>query len=325
MFSFRILIIACVGLLSFFTRPVFAEQITLTAVADTSLWQRETNHNLGGAPFLPVGSVGSDGNFRRTRMLVKFDLQGAIPDGSTIDSASVYFRVVRAPDPNKLSRNSNFRGYRVLKDWGEGNKIYSDPQTPMTSTLEATAGEATWDHRFYGDETRTWAEPGGDFTDNDYAEAYDFQFFTSISANQDEVAGLNPDGVDTINAWLANPDSNLGWVIATERETFGGTARHLASRENEIPGYRPQLTIAYTVPGPSPPEISISRIDEMVTVDYSAEVGVVYRPQYKSTVNGSVWTNLPDQGPLNADGQLQFTDDVSGVDERYYQVIIPSP
>ena len=59
-----------------------AAEVTLTAVADTSLWQRQTNHNLGGTPFLPAGNVGSDGNFRRTHMLLKFSLEGAIPDGA---------------------------------------------------------------------------------------------------------------------------------------------------------------------------------------------------------------------------------------------------
>jgi len=303
-----------------------ADQIVLTAVADTSLWQRETNHNLGGAPFLPAGTVGSDGNFRRTRILLKFDLAGSLPPGAIVESASVYLRVVRAPDPEKLSRNSTFTGRRILKDWGEGDKIYTDPQTPMTSTLPATAGEATWDDRFYGDPAATWAVPGGDFTDNDFAEASDFDFFTSPFADVDETAGLNAEGLGTLRAWIADPASNFGWVVKSELETAGGTARHFAASEYSILEHRPQLIITYSVLGPTAPVIeSIARTGDSVTVDYSVEAGVVYLPQFKSTVDGALWTDLPLQGPLGAASTLHVTNDVTGINERYYRVVIPGP
>src|SRR5262245_27814116 len=90
-----------------------AAQVRLTAVADTSLWQRQTNHNLGGSDLLPAGTIGADGPFRRSRMLVKFDL-ASLPPSAVIESASVYFRVVRSPDPEKGSSNSRFTGRRAF-------------------------------------------------------------------------------------------------------------------------------------------------------------------------------------------------------------------
>jgi len=297
-----------------------AAEVTLTAVADTSLWQRETNHNLGGAPFLPAGTVGSDGNFRKTHLLLRFDLVSALPHGAVVESASIYLRVVRAPDPAKLSRNSRFVGRRILKDWGEGDKDYTDPQTPMTSTLPATAGEATWAHRFHGDDATVWGVPGGDFTDNDFAEAGDFEFFTSQLPDQDEIAQLNAEGVRTLNDWLSDPESNYGWVIRSEI-TSGGTARHFASREFSEPQYCPQLIIVYSLPGPR--ILSVARDGGTVTVDYTALAGTVYRPQWKALLDVAGWLDLPDQGPLAEDGVLQFNDDVTGADERYYRVIIP--
>lgn len=310
---------ACIMVLVL-SMTLVAEQITLTAVADTSLWQRETNHNLGGTPFLPAGNVGSDGNFSKTRMLVKFDLVGALPEGAIVQSASVYLRVVRAPDPAKLSRNSTFMGRRVLKNWGEGNKIYTDPQTPMTSTLQATAGEATWDHRFAGDPSGTWAMPGGDFTDNDFAEAEDFDFFSSQTADRDVESPLNAEGLTTIKDWLTDSSSNFGWVIKSEL-TSGGTARQFASREYSIPEHRPQLSIVYATA--SPEILSIGKQEDSVTIDYTAEKSVVYRPQYKDSLTTPEWEDFPDQIPLGADGVQQIFDDVTGVDERYYRVIIP--
>lgn len=301
-----------------------AEEVVLTAVADTSLWQRQTNHNLGGTPFLPGGTVGSDGNFSRTRLLLKFDLQGAVPPNAVITAASIKLRVVRAPE--KVIRNSTFAGRRILKDWGEGNKTFLDFQTPMTSTQVATAGEATWDLRFAGDPSSAWAERGGDFTDNDFAEAVDFSFFTSSAADVDVVAGLNGEGLNNIRSWLASPASNYGWVIKTELETGEGTARQIASREYFDPQHRPQLTITYTVPGPVAPEITgYSLSGNLLTIDYTAQAGVVYRPQFKNSLSDSGWTDLADQGPLGIDGVLQFSNDLTGVPTRYFQVASPNP
>lgn len=316
------LAVAMLGLLTFLGGSVQGAQVTLTSVADTSLWQRATNHNLGGSDLLPAGTIGADGPFRRSRLLVRFDLS-AVPANAEIESASVYFRVVRAPDPEKGSNNSPFTGRRVFKAWGEGNKSYTDPQTPMTSTQLATAGEATWTHRFYGDDATIWTPAGGDFEDDDFAETASFEFFMLAGPDRDYVAALNTSGLQDLRDWLGDPESNFGWLLRTESETTGSTARQIASREYGTPAHRPQLTIVYSLPEPTPPQIqSIVRSGSQVTVRFSAQAGVVYLPQHRLLVNAGNWEPLDPAGPLGSDGTLEFTDDVSGVTERYYRVVV---
>jgi len=306
------------------THVVEAAQITIPATADTSLWQREATNNLGGADFLPAGTIGADGPFRRSRILVKFAITGALPNNAVIGSASIYLRVVRSPDPEKGSNNSPFAGRRVLKDWGEGNKAYTDPQTPMTSTQLATAGEATWTHRFYGDDAKNWSVLGGDFTDNDFAEAPSFEFFMLAGPDRDYAAPLNSAGLQDLRDWLADPDSNFGWVLKSEQENLPSTARQIASREYAVAEHRPQLTINYTVPQPNPPQIqSITRQGAAVTIRFTAQANVVYRPQHRLLVQTGEWMDLPMLGPLTSDGTLEFSDDLTGVDGRYYRVIVP--
>lgn len=315
--------IALLGALIGFVGWAEAAQVTLTAVADTSLWQRQTNHNLGGSDILPAGTIGADGPFRKSRMLVKFDL-GAVPGGAVIESASVYFRVVRAPDPEKGSNNSRFTGRRALKPWGEGNKSYTDPQTPMTSTQQATAGEATWTHGFHGDDSTVWTPAGGDFEDDDFAEAAGFEFFMLAGADRDYVAALNPTGLQDLRDWIADSASNFGWLLKSESEHLGSTGRQIASREFATGTFRPQLTIVYSTSTPEPPVIqSIVRNAAQVTVRFTAQAGVVYLPQHRLLVHTGDWTNLASLGPVSSDGTLEFTDDLTGVDERFYRISVP--
>ncbi len=314
----------CLALgLLYFLPSANAAQVTLEAVADTSLWERERTNNLGQADILPAGTIGADGPFKKSRMLVKFNMEG-LPQNAVIESATVYFRVVRAPDPEKGSNNSPFAGRRTLKDWGEGNKTYVDPQTPMTSTQEATAGEATWVHRFFGDDSKNWTVPGGDFTDDDFAEAASFEFFMLAGPDRDYLAPLNATGLQDLRDWLADADSNFGWVLKSEQENFPSTARQIASREYAVPAHRPQLTINYLVAQPAQPQIlSITRSGNGVTIRYTAQANVIYRPQHRLLVNAGQWFDLPDQGPLANAGTLEFNDDLTGVDERYYRIVVP--
>lgn len=316
----RHLLFPILGLLSLTTSP--AAQIVLVPSADTSLWQRATNHNLGGSDLLPVGTTGGDGGGKTGRPLLKFELATALPANAVIESASLYFRVVIAPMEGAVT--STMEAFPVLFDWGEGNKTYTDPQRPMNSTQPATAGEATWTHRFHGDDAQRWQEPGGALFDQDFSEDPSFSAFLQTDAGRDYHRPLTASGLDVLRQWLANPASNFGWVLVSEREGTLFTGRQIASREFATPEHRPQLTINYSLPEPVPPQIlSITRDGPQVTVRFAAQANVVYRPQHRLLVHTGGWTDLPGLSPLATDGTLEFTDDLIGVDERYYQVIIP--
>jgi hypothetical protein len=316
----RRLLLPILWLISVGSSP--AAQIVLLPSADTSLWQRGTNHNLGGSDLLPVGTTGSDGGGKRGRPLLKFDVAAALPSNAVIESASFYFRVVIAPMEGGVT--STMEAFPVLFDWGEGNKTYTDPQRPMNSTQPATAGEATWLHRFHGDESQRWQEPGGALFDQDFSEDPSFSAFLQADAGRDYNRPLTASGLDVLRQWLTNPASNFGWVLISQREGTLFTGRQIASREFATPEFRPRLTINYSLPEPVAPQIqSITRAGVQVTVRFSAQANVVYRPQHRPLVHTGGWTDLPNLGPLATDGTLEFTDDLTGVNERYYQVIVP--
>ncbi len=316
----RHLLLPILGLLTVFNSP--AAQIILTPSADTSLWERAPTNNLGGSDLLPLGTIGSDGGGKRSRLLLKFELTGSLPANAIIESASLFFRVVIAPMDSAAT--STFDVLPVLFDWGEGNKTYTDPQRPMNSTQPASAGEATWLHRFHGDENQRWQTPGGALFDQDFSEDESLSFFMQREADRSYNVPLNPAGVEVLRGWLTNPTSNFGWVFVSRSEGTLFTGRQIASREFAIAEHRPQLTINYSLPEPVPPQIqSITRDGAQVAVRFNAQANVVYRPQHRLLVHTGGWTDLPDLGPLATDGTLEFTDDLTGVDERYYQVIIP--
>lgn len=302
--------------------PAPSAQVTITASADTSLWQREVDHNLGGSDILPLGTTGVDGPGKKSRLLLKFDIATALPANAVIQSASLFLHVVIAPMAN--AENSTFDAFPVLNDWGEGNKTYTDPQKPMNSTQAATAGEATWNYRFHADENQRWIAPGGALNDQDFSEDISLEFFMQSDANRDYNVALNPSGLGALQNWLANPAANFGWVFVSRKEAFLYTGRQIASRENATPSFRPKLTIVYTSSQPNPPQIqSITRNGNNLTVRFTAQANVVYRPQRRPTVNSGQWFDLPDLGPIVSAGQLEFSENVTGVDERYYRVIIP--
>lgn len=306
------------------TKILPAAQVTLTPVADTSLWQGATNHNLGGSDLLPVGAAGDNTGGAQSRLLIKFDVAMALPTNAVIESATLTLQVVHGPGPS-TAHTANFDGYKILNDWGEGNKSYTNSLSPMTSTQVATAGEATWTHRFFGDDNARWIEPGGAIYDQDFSETADFSFFTHIDSQYTYVIPLNSSGIKSVQDWLADPANNFGWVIRiADQNPAWWTARQVASREYADPAERPQLTINYSTSQPDPPQIeSIVRAGSQLTIRFGAQANVIYRPQFRPFVDTAAWTDLPDLGPLGAAGNLEFSDDLTGIATRFYRVIVP--
>jgi hypothetical protein len=298
----------------------------LTPVADTSLWQRESWKNAGGSDLLPAGSTSADGDTTRCRLLVRFTLTNDLPANAQIESASLHLQIVRAPSlpDEKPINGSTFTLRRTLQSWGEGTKAYTNPLTPMQTLGPATAGESTWLYRFFGDESKRWIVPGGDLTDGDFAEAPSGDFFVGSGPGGAYSVNLSAQGLQDIRDWLADPAENHGWMLKTESEQTTGTARLFAAREHATEEFRPRLVINYSLPEPVAPEIvSIAHTGGLLTVTFSARMGTLYRPQFRSEVHTGSWTDLPDIGPASLDGQLEFTDAVTGVEERYYRVLVP--
>src|SRR6185436_7163904 len=111
----------------------FAGSVTLTSVADTTLSQAFPSNNFGAVPFVNAGTTQ---NFTTNRGLFKFDPTAVVPAGSKIKSARLTLAVTKEPADG--FNFADFGLHRILRDWGEGNKI-----TPTNSQNAGTGAPAT--------------------------------------------------------------------------------------------------------------------------------------------------------------------------------------
>ena len=230
-----------VGFLLLYCKPAPGETLIVQPVADTTLIQTAPNNNLGGATFFNAGTTGTG---FRNRGLLRFDVS-EIPAGSTITEVTLSMEIVRQPAAGL--QNSMFSLRRVFQPWGEGVQIPEESSPGLGSP--AATGEATWNHRFAV--ASLWSEAGGQ-------PGIDFsQTLSSTAASGGQGDSVNFEStaplVDDVFAWINNPAGNFGWMLMTESEEVGRTARSFASRES---GFGPTLTIIYT-PVPEPGTIAL--------------------------------------------------------------------
>lgn len=207
-----------------------AADVTLTPAKDNTLIESAgdpLSNALGDG--LYCGRTGSLAGFTLRRPVLAFDVAGAIPAGSIIESASLELFLIRT-----RSVSDSHSLHRLLTDWGEGSSLSFGG-----SGAPATAGDATWLHTFYP--AQTWTTPGGDFDSTASA--------TTIVLNvQGFYAwGSTAQMVADVQGWLDNPSANFGWTLIGNEIDFQ-TARKFASREYVTAQNRPRLHITYTPP-----------------------------------------------------------------------------
>lgn len=254
----------------------------LTAGADTSLFETNPDNNLGASDNFPAGTTaGTLGTAYRSRGLVKFDLT-ALPPDATITSASLSLQLVKAG----AGPGSVFGLYRVLRAWGEGTG------TGNTGS-PANPGEATWNNRMHP--STAWDAPGAN-------AGVDYVASASATRTMDGVGVYTFDSnaalVADVQAWLANPGTNFGWILISQSEDVAATARRFASREN-MP-LAPILNVHYTAPASpvpatlSPPAILAGQF----VFAFTAEAGQTYTVEARSNLSTGSWspfTNIPAQ------------------------------
>jgi hypothetical protein len=215
---------------------VQADVAELPAILDTTLFEDETGRlGNGSGQYLFVGRTWDQNGIDKLlrRALVKFDL-GAVPAGSTINSASFDFTIDQVPP---AASGFIISVHTVTESWGEGASNAPGPEGRGTT---AQVNDATWVHRFF--DTETWNTPGGDFEPEAVASE------PISSAPQSVTFESSPQLVAAIQAWVDDPASNHGWILLGD-EVVIQNARRILSRENSGPG-NPLLTIEFTPPPP---------------------------------------------------------------------------
>jgi hypothetical protein len=279
-----------------------AQSRVLACVADTALFEQNTNHNLGGMEFLPVGRTP---NGPRGRALYKFTVADVLPAGSIIRSATLELEVVGT---NANPRELPFAVHRVLAPWGEGNKIGNDPKSG-TLGAPAEASEATWYARFHPN--LLWSQPGG-AADVDYVGAE-----TALEDIPGEGRYLfSTDAlVRDVQLWLDNSGANFGWLVKIDNESLTGTALGFASREDITAA--PVLRVEYEPPGQQRPRLeNVRQVGGAITFEFQAEANRPYVVFYSTGFN--TWLDLA-LIPPGAARTVTVTDPI-GVGNRFYRV-----
>lgn len=202
-----------------------AETVMIEAARDATLIEDGGGAwSNGSGPQLFAGTI-SAGTVRRT--LIAFDVGSAVPAGAEILAVRLSLEMTQTSGgPTQVSL------HRIVAAWGEGASSASGG-----TGAPSEEGDATWIHTFY--DTGFWAEPGGDIvassasTPVDQAGRYAFG----------PTSGL----IEDVRAWLADPESNHGWMLRGD-ESEPTTVKRFASRENPDPAARPVLIVEFVVP-----------------------------------------------------------------------------
>jgi spore coat protein A len=211
--------------------------LPLTARAATAIINPGQDNTL--AQELPDNSSGScdalfsgmtDNNVAR-RALLKFDIAGNIPPGSTINSVTLGMTVTRGSN----HADAMMTLHRVTTGWGEGSNgcgVRGGGQGEP-----AVAGAATWLSALHN-QAPAWGTPGGDYI--------------AVASGSTLVNGTAPvwpsttSMVSDVQDWLDNPATNYGWILVGD-EASPTTARRFDSREGAS---GPALVVDFTPSGP---------------------------------------------------------------------------
>lgn len=266
--------------------------VSIHPVADTSLFEKFPDNNLGASDNFPVGTVTKSDD--RSRALIRFAIGASVPKGSTISSVSLQIHIPRDPS-NPM--NSVFELRRVNVSWNEGT------QAPKNGNLAAD-GETSWNHREAP--STGWTTPGGGI-ESDFLATVSSTVMTG--AEGDFVFSSTDHLVADVQAWVNDPSSNYGWVIMNQSDSTRGTARRVSSRESN---QAPVLTITF-----EPPPGWISNItvgSSMVSLEWQ-DGTPSFLLQSSPAISPASWTN---EGMATSSTSASLPQNGT---ERFYRVI----
>lgn len=272
-----------------------AQGITLTPVADTALFEQLPDNNLGASQSVAVGNTAAES---ATRSLMKFDFRDAVPVGSIVTSATLELKVVRT---SFLVEPATFQIHRVTADWGEGGKgagVVTGTGTP------ATAGEATWNARFFGQSL--WATAGGEFAPDVSASA-------PVAGDTISFSGANLTA--DVQRWVTEPDSNFGWLIKDQFEGAATTARRIGSREH--PTAAPKLVVQVRAPLRI---LSSGLKDGNFCLTFMAQ-GRGYTVQARERIDSGEWQDVATVPASEAPIEVEVCDPAPATGTRFYRVM----
>lgn len=211
-----------------FAGALRAETAIIEPTRDNTLYESEAGDVSNGAGDHFFAGRTAKGALRRG--LVGFNNLDAIPNGATIKSVRLHLHMSRTESPE-----STVHLLRLQADWGEGTSHGADNEG---QGAPAKAGDATWLHRFYDDQT--WNSPGGDFPEvTSGSLAIGNPGFYTFGSTSGMVAD--------VQSWKDNPAGNFGWIlVGAENAT---STKRFDSRSNPAEEFRPVLEVEFSATG----------------------------------------------------------------------------
>jgi len=214
-----------------------ADIMSFTPSRDTTIFSDADNlaSSAGESAF-----AGATASGLARRALIYFDLSDVPAGTQQVIGASFAISVDRTPgDENPMTL------HRLLADWGTGG---SNSGTGGGGAL-ALPGDATWSHRFFGDNSRRWVDGGG--TDSPGGFFDPTPSATLVVGTPDRYVWESPTLAADVQSWIDAPGTNFGWILIGE-EAAPRSAKRFYSSEAALVSFRPALTLELApIPEPS--------------------------------------------------------------------------
>ena len=224
-------------LVVFGSQLLVADEITLTATKDNTLYESSTGGlSNGSGQFLFAGrSAQNSGSVRRA--LLAFDLS-SLPPEAVVTAVRLTMNMSKT-----VAGATTVSLHWVLFDWGEGSSNATSRGGGQGAT--STTGDATWIHASF--DSGTWSSPGGDFvtTASSSLDVGSTGLYTWPSTAQ---------LVTDVETWVADTGSNFGWIVIGD-ESAQRTAKRFDSREHGTESGRPQLVVEFSTGGMNNPPV----------------------------------------------------------------------
>lgn len=251
--------------------PGRAATLVATAAKDNTIYEDGVggvNESNGQGDYLFAGRTGFA---QVVRSLIMFDLT-QIPTNAIVTSA----QLTLTESTPKSDPQGVVNVHRVLADWGEGA---SDAISGEGGGAPAEPGDATWTHRFF--DTDSWAVAGGDFDPTISASA------TVPPGGESTVVWSSALLAADVQAWVANPAQNFGWMLRRQGEFVDTVALRFDSKDNAMSNHTPTLQLEYSLALPG----DYNGDGAVDAIDYA-----VWREAYQQDPGGLESTHLNGNG-----------------------------
>jgi len=295
------------------------QTITLTSAKDNTLHESADGSVSDGS-----GSYMFAGNSNQQvirRAVLEFDVASSIPANAEVDRVTLTLNMSRTS-----SGAQTVQLFRVLSEWGEGS---SNADGNEGSGAPAADGDATWLHTSYPDQQ--WTSAGGDFADGASASA--------TVADTGLYEWSSDDMADEVEAWLADPSSNHGWILIGQERSGNGqklsrTSKRFDTHENPHDWLRPKLVVEFRVedgsatpetatPETSTPETSTPETSTPETSTPETETPETSTPETETPETSTPETETPETSTPETSTPETPTPETSTPDTSTGRIYLP--